>query len=115
MPTLDLDIRLWLARYLAGEITLREFRTWFVPSTWNVHRTGNPAAEKLTGEISLRIAELTSGHRTEGEIRTMLLPLVQRYTVDSGLVQLTTSADNLRSVFNLPVRAAGRRPVAAFS
>ena len=86
MPmTLDLEIRDWLARYLAGDITLREFREWFTPATWNVHRTGNDTAIDLVGEIGLRIAELTSGHRTEDEVRTLLLPLVRHDPVKQHL------------------------------
>jgi hypothetical protein len=115
MPmSLDLEIRDWLARYLAGDISLRAFRDWFMPATWNVHQTGNVEAIDLTGEIGLRIAELTSGHRTELDVRFLLLPLVQRYTVYHEQDRFDSASKTIRSVMgSLPMRFAGRRSEAA--
>lgn len=58
MPTsntpLDEQIRVQLSRLLAGKMTLRAFDDWFVPATWDVHLTGNWAAEELAFRISRR-------------------------------------------------------------
>ncbi len=77
MPTsIDVTIRDWLARYLAGEISLPEFEEWFVPATWNRVGRGDDRLNSLIGEIELRIAELTSKHRSEDDIKALLRPLL---------------------------------------
>ena len=68
-------IRHQLARYLRGEITLRDFDAWFVPATWGVTQDDDPAAYDLTNEIYLRLAEYSAGHRTEQEVQEMLRSL----------------------------------------
>lgn len=78
---LDIEIREQLARYLANEISLEEFQGWFVPATWNVEQTNNPIAAELAHEIELRLAEFSNGHWTEDDLRSLLGPLVENYTV----------------------------------
>jgi hypothetical protein len=94
MPTsLETAIRDRLASYLAGEITLRQFEDWFVPASWNRAGQGNASLDALIGEIELRLAELTSGHRTEMELRELLSPLVTHYVIDAATTH--TAADNI--------------------
>ncbi len=77
MPTsLDVTIRGWLARYLAGEISLPEFEEQFVPATWNRVGQGDDRLDRLVGEIELRIAEFTSRHRSEDDTKALLRPLL---------------------------------------
>jgi len=71
----DLEIRDRLAQYLDGEISLGQFEEWFVPVAWGVPRTANECTLALVGEIELRLAEFSSGHWTEPELRTKLQPL----------------------------------------
>jgi hypothetical protein len=114
--TLDLEIRDWLARYLDGDISLRQFREWFVPASWNVHQTGNVAAGDLVGEIGLRLAEFTSGHRSEEDVQSLLRPLVERYTVsDPVRIEHTTSNVTTRNTITLPSLSVGTARVGAFS
>jgi hypothetical protein len=70
------DIREQLRRYLANEISLDEFRHWFDVETWDIIDKCPPATQQFAGEIELRIAEFTNGHRTEDDLRTMLQPLL---------------------------------------
>jgi hypothetical protein len=70
--SLEATIREHLLRYLAGDLTLQEFEDWFVPATWNQIGRVPLSTERLIGEIELRIAEFTSGHRPEDEVREFL-------------------------------------------
>lgn len=70
------EIRVWLARYLAGEITLRAFRTWFVPATWGIRADASPAAWKISAKITHRLAEYSRGDWAEAELKGLLQPLI---------------------------------------
>jgi hypothetical protein len=74
-------IRERLAQYLDARITLREFQAWFVPATWNLEATADPAAFNLATEIELRLAEFTNGHITESQLRDIFLSIATTYTV----------------------------------
>lgn len=91
--SLDLTIREWLARYLAGENSLRQFQEWFVPATWRGVFT-SAAALDLAHEVELRLAEYTNGHWTERELRSLLLPLVRAYAVDLGQARWRTASSS---------------------
>lgn len=79
--SLNLDIRRWLARYLAGDISLKAFDDWFAPATWNISREHDPEARKLAYEITHRLAEFTDGYWTERELQMLLQPLEENYAV----------------------------------
>lgn len=74
--SLDRDLSAWLARYLAREVTLRQFQEWFVPATWNLDRALDARAADLAGEIELRLDEYSSGHLDEPQLRRELAGLV---------------------------------------
>jgi len=74
-------IRAQLASYLSGKSSLRQFRDWFDAETWGLAAEADSPARQLAGEIDLRIAEFTNGHRTEDDLRAMLQPLLQREPV----------------------------------
>ena len=71
---LDLRIRDRLADYVLGHQTLVEFEDWFAPVAMEIERSDNPAAMSLAYLIELRLAEYTSGHWTESELKGMLSP-----------------------------------------
>jgi len=70
--SLAAEIRHWLGRVLTGEITLREFQEWFVPATWDIHLVGTAGDQELAYEVELALAEYSSSHRTEAELRDLL-------------------------------------------
>ena len=77
---MDLEIYNQLVKYLAKDISMKEFRDWFDSSTWNLQEMGaNQDAWELAGEIELRLSEFSNAHWTEGELRNKLLPLVRTY------------------------------------
>jgi hypothetical protein len=61
-------IREALARYVSGEIFLKELQAWFIPRAWEILTEGG-ASTDLIAEIELLLAEYTSGQRTETDLR----------------------------------------------
>jgi hypothetical protein len=76
-------IRKKLSDYLSGRLSLRKFRDWFVPATWDVEEWASVPTQELVYEIKLRMAEYTSGYWTEDELRATLLPLATSFRVSS--------------------------------
>jgi hypothetical protein len=69
---LDVQIRTQVAAVLAGEIGLDAFYDWFIPATWEVERTGNSEAVRLTHDLVHLFSELTSGLLTRDEVKQAL-------------------------------------------
>jgi hypothetical protein len=90
---LDLDIHNQLVRYLAGEIPLTAFHDWFDQETWDVDLQGNTLASELAAEIELRLAEFSSGHRDEDDLRRILHPLVRTFTTSGTCITGTNAID----------------------
>lgn len=65
-----------LSRYLNNASTLDEFRDWFDDETWGLAAEADSPLRQMAGEIELRIAEFTSGHLTEAELRSQLESLL---------------------------------------
>lgn len=90
--SLRLDIHDHLAGYLAHETTLSEFEDWFVLATWDRASSELPETAELIGEIELRLAEHSNGHRTEDDLRQCLLPLVRLVVAGSTGYQTSSSS-----------------------
>jgi hypothetical protein len=86
---LSQQIGVELGRYLRGERTLREFYHWFMPASWDVHRHEDPQAERLVGEIGLKLAEYSAGHVTEDEIREEFEALLEEHQVADRVSKLS--------------------------
>ena len=77
--SLEDEIRAELRRYLRIEISLESYEEWFAPRVWQIEASNDPAAEDLAYQIDLRLAEHSSGHRTDDELRVLLA------SIDQGL------------------------------
>jgi hypothetical protein len=66
-----------LAAYLRGEMTLRQFEEWFVPTTWDARDEDDPRVELVRNIIDARIAEFTHGDWDEDELKDFLHPFVE--------------------------------------
>lgn len=74
MPTPNpMQIRMKIAEYLAGTITLDELDRRVTATTWLA--PSEPELDALVGEIMLRVAEYQRGHRTEHDVRERLQAL----------------------------------------
>ena len=76
-PTLQ-DVQRYLCDYLTRKISLSQFRDWFDVETWELDVEPETPRGQVVGEIELRLAEFTNGHRTEDDLRSILQPLLQR-------------------------------------
>ena len=76
--SLEAEIAERLARYLAGEISLRDLQLWFSAATWDVHEREDGRATDLAGEVELSLDEYTSGHLDEDELREEFGRLLSR-------------------------------------
>ncbi len=74
---LDVEIRSWIARVLTGEATLRDFYRWFVPATWEVERSGNAEAIRLTHALALLLNEFSAGDITADDVKRQLVPFAE--------------------------------------
>lgn len=74
---LESAIRHQLRKYLTSEQSLDEFKDWLVGETWDIERRNDPAAEALTYEIKLRMAEQSSDDCTEADLKRLLRPLME--------------------------------------
>lgn len=115
-PLVDREIREQLARYLAGEIPLQQLEEWLVRRSWDLHRIANERTHELVAELELLLAEFSNGDWTEEELRRMLAPLVESYTVQVGPWPPRTgsSAQTIRSPV-APVLPLAGTPVGAGS
>jgi hypothetical protein len=68
-----------LRRYLDGEISLDELQDTLIPLAWDPDSEGlDSEAKDLVHSIQLYLAEFTSGHLTEEELREHLRELLPR-------------------------------------
>lgn len=74
------ELRLQLVRYFSGQISLVEFQDWFASASVDLHQAHNSAVQEIMGEILLRLAEFSSGHWSEHDLREKLssiMPLAE--------------------------------------
>ena len=58
-----------LARYLNEKTDLDSFEDWIVANTWNIHLAHDLKAERLAFAIEESLAEHSSGHISELQLR----------------------------------------------
>ena len=61
-----------LARYLNGKIDLDSFEDWVVVNTRNIHLSQDSKAEALAFAIEESLAEHSSGHISESQVKDEL-------------------------------------------
>lgn len=72
-PSLEQKIREAVMQYIAGLVSLRQFQEWFASQTWNVDSVAEAGdLRQLVNEIDLLLAEFSSGHWTEQELKGKL-------------------------------------------
>jgi hypothetical protein len=62
VPKVETEIRDWIVRYLAHEVSLEDFESWLVPATWDVDARKEPGAADLAYATQLLLAERARGH-----------------------------------------------------
>ena len=103
-PSLDNDIRVKLASYLSGKISLEEFEDWFVSASWNVDKSENQVAINMVYEIELWISEYSDGFLDEDELKMLLRPIVENYIIKPELGSwLKYSSTAQQNYWSIPV------------
>jgi len=72
------QIREQIATFLHREIDLDAFEDWIVRHTWNIHRSGDEAAERMTFAVEELLSEYSSDHIGEDQLRKELSGLLER-------------------------------------
>jgi hypothetical protein len=88
MSQLDLEVTDQVARYLAGESSLDEFRRWLLPLVWKMAEPTSNERSDLANRLELRLAEFMNGHWTEDDLRLLfarLLPPTSSLVTDLEL------------------------------
>lgn len=67
-----------LGAFLAGKETAFELDEWLLNATWNVHLRSDPVPRDLTGRVGLYLTEYEKGHRTDEELRSLLLGIISK-------------------------------------
>src|SRR5436190_23072936 len=77
---LSLQVRRQLARYIQGQLSLRQFKLWLSPISLTVFEgPSDTDVAELVAEVELRMAEHSDGHWTEPELRRLLRPTIGTY------------------------------------
>lgn len=58
--------------YLAGERSLQEFQEWFVPRAWDMDVADVSTAAEVASGLELLLAEFSSGHWSEEELKVKM-------------------------------------------
>lgn len=59
-------------------MSLSAFEEWLIPATWNLEKSEHPSLVDLVSQIKLLLAESSSGHWSEAELRERLLELLMK-------------------------------------
>ena len=93
---LGFELQDQIVRYLAGRISLREFRNWFDSASWNIEIGPDSRVYAMFAEIELRLAEFSSGHWTEEELQGQLKKLLPNHSILVEMASNTISGSSLR-------------------
>jgi hypothetical protein len=89
-------IRDHIYHYIKEDLTLNDFQAWFVPATWNIHRTGDLSTEEMASEILGRLAEYLNGDWSQDEFKDILRRIAQNITISLERQVITSSdSDNI--------------------
>ena len=81
---LEPAIRERLADYLAGRLSLGEFKEWLVGATWEIPRGREADAMRLANAVKLAMDEVSGGFVSEGELRTDLEMVLRVSVIDAS-------------------------------
>jgi hypothetical protein len=70
MNAFDIGLRERLALYMTDQMSLSDFRRWFLPLVWDLSEDGQ-LRSPLARRVELRLAEFMNGHWTEDDLKLM--------------------------------------------
>lgn len=87
-----------LAKFLNEKSSLDDFEDWFVVNTWNIHQAKDTEAEKLVFAVEESLAEFSSHHISETQLRQELRNIL--LSPDLSVIEVSAGAEE-RSVSSL--------------
>ena len=109
------EIRNRLADLIHGDLDLNAFANWFAEETWNIHLGGDNRAQELAYSIELLLAEHSSGHLTENDLRDEIRPIIGGYARSESVVVTESSLSFSSVLFPREWPSADIQHVMAFS
>ena len=73
------QLRSKIAAYVTGRTSLRSFRSWFLPASWDVAKWAPANLQELVYRIDGYLVEHENGHRSEAELRDALSSILRSY------------------------------------
>lgn len=110
-----LQIRQRLAEYLLGITSLQQFEDWFVPATWDIHKSNDPEVEVLTDEIESNLSEYTGGQLSQQDLQKALSDLAQTQESHSPFFGIEVVSVGAPILPPIPVSSATSEEIAATS
>jgi len=107
------QIRQCLLSFLREEIDLERLEDSIVLKSWNIHRSSDIAAQRLAYQIELLLAEHSSEHMSEAQLRSAFLPLVIPHFYLPAPSNVRTESAVSFSPALWQIRHADIKPVAA--
>lgn len=84
-----LEIREKLGKLLSRQISLDDFEEWFAPYSWNIHKSGDPEAQKLAYAIEHQLSQFDAdGDALRIEL-TRILSASREYLTAQEIDQMT--------------------------
>ena len=77
----ETKLRMDLIQFIQGSLSLEEFEDRLVRMSWDMHRDSSASAVALASAIELRLAEHSSGHLSDEEMKTEFSILVSGATI----------------------------------
>jgi hypothetical protein len=71
------EVRAKLEELLSDELGLEDFEDWLVQRSWNMHLDSSAVAQDLVSAIELALAEHSSGHLSDEQLREDLSSCLQ--------------------------------------
>lgn len=94
------EIRDKVSDYVVGKVSLDDFEDWFAAASWNIHKNPDLSAQHLAFAVELRLAEHSSGHLPEPDMREEF-----NWMVHSPVLVLVNSDNDVQSsTSSLPIR-----------
>jgi hypothetical protein len=106
---LESQIREWIVRYLAEEVSLDDLQGWLLPSTFDLDERSDPASADLAFSTQLLLAERARDHLSQSALDEHLRRLAGMASLGPPVHRATaTAASTQQAPLTLQVAAAGR-------
>lgn len=83
---MEIELRTWVQRFVDGGLSMAELSEWFASATWGIDDS------ELVNDVSLLLAEHSSGDLDEAGLRKALTGLVGKTVASPSLLELNRAS-----------------------